>query len=130
MLSQYEFEKEHRVLLAQLNGRLSEESLRPLNSAGEKYWAATTPRVEIVDCSGVTECAISSDRMRGLARQPLTPGAANARVVIVPTVHSFGLARMYQMMAERTRPRTTVVRTMNEGLKALGITSPNFEPLT
>jgi hypothetical protein len=130
MGSRYEFDKDNEVLLVYLDGRLSEESLGSLNLAGEKYWAATKPRAEIIDCSGVTDFAISSERIRQLARQQLTPDAANRqRVIIVPTVHSFGLARMYQITGEPNRPLVTVVRTMNEALAALGITSPNFEPL-
>ncbi len=130
MGSRYEFDKDHSVLLVYLDGRLSEASLGSLNRAGEKYWAATKPRAEIIDCSGVTEFAISSDRIRQLAQQQLKPDAANRhRVIIVPAVHAFGLARMYQIVAEQKRPLVTVVRTMDEALTALKITLPHFEPL-
>src|SRR5260370_7528199 len=130
MGSRYEFDKDHQILLVHLDGRLSEESLGPLNRAGEKYWAATKPRAEIIDCSGVTEFAISSERIRKLPRQQLTQDVADRKpVIIVPTVHSFGLARMYQITSERNRPLINVLRTMNEALKALNITSPHFEPL-
>jgi hypothetical protein len=130
MGARYEFDKDHQVLLVYLDGRLSEESLGSLNREGEKYWAATKPRAEIIDCSGVTDFDISSERIRQLARQRLAPDAANRqRVIIVPTVHSFGLARMYQITGEPHRPHITVVRTMNEALKALNITSPHFELL-
>src|SRR5258707_11166540 len=108
MGSRYEFDKDHQVLLVYLDGRLSEESLGSLNRAGEKHWAATKPRAEIIDCSGVTEFAISSERIRQLAQQQPMPDAANCqRVIIVPTVHAFGLARMYQITSERNRPLTT-----------------------
>jgi hypothetical protein len=75
MGSRYEFDEEHKVLLVRLDGLLSEESLGPLRSAWEKYWAATKPRAEIIDCSGLTEFAISSDRIRQLAKQPLDADA-------------------------------------------------------
>lgn len=130
MGSRFEFDKDHQVLLVYLDGRLSEESLGSLNRAAEKHWAATKPRAEIVDCSAVTEFAISSERIRQLAQQRLNPDAANRqRVIVVPTVHAFGLARMYQILGERDRPLVTVVRTMHEALTALNITSPHFEPL-
>lgn len=130
MGARYEFDKDHQVLLVYLDGRLSEESLGSLSQTGEKYFAATKPRAEIIDCSGVTEFALSSERIRQLAAQQLTPDVANRRrVIIVPTVHSFGLARMYQITGERNRPLISVVRTMSEALTALNITSPRFEPL-
>jgi hypothetical protein len=64
MGARYEFDKDNQVLLVYLDGRLSEDSLGSLTRAAEKYWAATKPRAEIVDCSGVTEFAIASDRIR------------------------------------------------------------------
>ena len=130
MGSRYELDKDHQVLLVYLDGPLNEELLGSLNLVGEKYWSATKPRAEIIDCSGVTEFAISSERIRQLARQQLNSDAAQRhRVIIVPTVHSFGLARMYQILSEPNRPQVTVVRTMKEALTALNITSPHFEPL-
>ena len=51
------------------------------------------------------------------------------RVIVVPETYAFGLARMYQIVAEQKRPLVTVVRTMDEALTALNITSPHFEPL-
>jgi len=130
MGARYEFDKDNQVLLVYLDGRLSEDSLGSLTRAAEKYWAATKPRAEIVDCSGVTEFAIASDRIRQLAKRQLNPDSANRhRVIIVPETHAFGLARMYQIVAEQKRPRVTVVRSMDAALAALGITSPLFEPL-
>ena len=130
MGARYEFDKGHQVLLVHLDGRLSEESLGSLTRAAEKYWAATKPRAEIIDCSSVTEFAISSDRIRQLAKRQLMPEAADMpRVIVVPETHAFGLARMYQIVAEQKRPLVTVVRSMDAALAALGITSPHFEPL-
>ena len=130
MGARYEFDNDHQVLLVHLDGRLSEESLGALTHAAEKYWAATKPRAEIVDCSGVTEFAIASDRIRQLAKRQLNPDAANRhRVIIVPETHAYGLARMYQIVAEQKRPLVTVVRTMDAALAALNITSPHFEPV-
>jgi hypothetical protein len=130
MGARYEFDKDHQVLLVHLDGRLSEDSLGSLTRAAEKHWAATKPRAEIIDCSGVTEFAIASDRIRQLARQQLNSDAAQRhRVIIVPETHAFGLARMYQIVAEQKRPLVTVVRSMDEALAALNIMSPDFEPL-
>jgi hypothetical protein len=126
----YEFDRDHQVLLVYLDGPLSEESLGSLTLSGQKYWAATKPRAEIIDCSAVTEFAISSERIRQLAQQQINSDAADRhRVIIVQSVHSFGLARMYQTVAEEKRPLVTVVRSMDAALAALGVTSPHFEPL-
>jgi hypothetical protein len=58
------------------------------------------------------------------------PEAADMpRVIVVPETYASGLARMYQIVAEQKCPLVTIVRTMDEGLTALNITSPHFEPL-
>ena len=51
------------------------------------------------------------------------------RIMVVPATFGFGLARMFQLMGERTRPLLKVVHTLDEALAALGIQSPHFEPL-
>jgi|ERR1017187_2255230 hypothetical protein len=126
----FEFDRGNRVLLVRLDGRLSEESLGALILAGEKSWAATKPRAEIVDCLAVTDFDISSDRIRQQAKWQPMPDAANLpRVLVVPRTHAYGLARMYQITSEERRPLVTVVNTLDEALAALGVTSPHFEPL-
>lgn len=57
------------------------------------------------------------------------PDATRPRIIVAPTTIGFGLARMFQILGESTRPLLTVVRTVDEALAALGVQSPHFEPL-
>jgi len=59
----------------------------------------------------------------------VTDPAKRPRIVIAPTAVGFGLSRMFQIVGESKRPLLEVVRTMDEALAALGIQSPQFEPL-
>ena len=52
------------------------------------------------------------------------------RVIVVPIDFIFGLARMFQMLGEKTRPDLHVVRTLDEAYRLLQIESPEFRPVS
>ena len=127
----FEFDAENKILLGKFEGRLSDESLVESYQAIRKYSVATDARAGILDFSLVTEISATSDMIRNLARQdPAMPDAVHRpRVLVAPATHLFGIARMFQIVGERKRPRLTVVRTLDEAFAALGVKSPHFEPL-
>ena len=131
MAFRFEFDAANKILLMRFEGRLTDESLAELYRAARKYSAATDASVGIFDSSPVTEFAVSNDAIRALARQePAMPDAfRRPRFIVAPSKVGFGLARMFQMLGEPTRPLLSVVRTMDEVLAAIGIQSPHFEPL-
>lgn len=96
-----------------------------------KHWTAADAGVGIVDFSSVTEFALSSNLIRQLANQePCMSVAINRpRFIVAPTTLVFGLARMFQIMGEPTRPLLSVVHTLDEAFATLRIQSPHFEPL-
>jgi hypothetical protein len=87
-------------------------------------------RAGIVDFSSVNDWALSSAFLRELAKQePAMADAARRRLIVVaPAAVGFGLARMFQMLGESTRPLLEVVRTLEAALAALGAESVDFEP--
>ena len=90
----------------------------------------TDARAGILDFSSVTEFAVSSEIIRQFAHQePAMPDASRPRIVVAPQTHAFGLFRMFQLTREDSRPRLTIVHTMDEAFAALGVQSPQFEPL-
>jgi hypothetical protein len=118
-------------LLLRFEGPLTDDSIAEFYRVIRQYWTAADASMGIVDFSSVTEFALSSDLIGRLAQQePCMPDAARRpRVIVAPKTHVFGLARMFQIMGEPSRPLLTVVHTMGEALAALGIQSPHFEPL-
>ncbi len=126
----FEFEPVHKILLCRFEGRLTDRSLGEFYRAGLKHWAATDARAAISDYSSA-EWAVSAEFIRELTNQEpaVTEPAERPRVVVAPSTVGFGLARMFQIVGERKRPRLQVVRTMEEAFEALGIESPHFEPL-
>ena len=127
----FEFDPVNRILVARSEGRLTNESLAELYQAIRKYSTATDARAGIWDLSSVTAFAATSDFLRELASQkPAMPDAENRpRFIVAPNELEFGLSRMFQIAGGTARPLLTVVRTLDEALAALGVQSPQFEPL-
>ncbi len=70
--------------------------------------------VQLVDTSSVADLnEISRDVLRDVAQRPPWP-ADLLRVIIAPTDISFGLARMYELLAGEKRTNLHVVRSMDE----------------
>ena len=131
MAFRFEFDKANRILLVRVEGRLSDKLLAECYEAIRKYSIATDARAGIFDLSSVTEFAVSTDLIRQLARREpaMQDAAARPRIIAVEGALGFGLARMFQIAGESSRPLLQVVHSMAEALAALGATSLNFEPL-
>ncbi len=131
MACRFEFDPVNRILLLRFEGRLTDESATEIYGGIRKYSTATDARAGIWDMSSVTEFAMSAECVRCLASQaPAMPDATNRpRIIAVTSPSGFGLARMFQILGESTRPLLDVVHTMDEALAGLGVQSPNFEPL-
>jgi hypothetical protein len=127
----FEFDPVNRILLMRSDGRLTDELLAECYEAIRKYSTATNAQIGIWDLSSVTEFAVSSEFIRQLASQePAMPDATRRpRIICVAGTIGFGLARMFQIMGEPTRPLLGVVHSLDEAFATLGIQSPHFEPL-
>jgi hypothetical protein len=121
----FEFDSVNKILLLRVEGRLTNELLEEMYQAGHEYWAATDPNMGIWDFSSVTEVALSTKFLRQLAYQDPVGGTL-PRVIVAPNPLLFGLARMFQIIGERTRPLLQVVHTRAEAFSALGVQSPHF----
>jgi hypothetical protein len=127
----FEFDTVNKILLVRFEGRLTDESLAEATQVARNHWAATDARAGITDCSSVTEFAVSPELVRDLPLQqpPMPDVTKNPLFLVMPTTAGYGLARMYQIVGDRTVPLTSVVHTMDEALAALGVQTPHFEPI-
>jgi hypothetical protein len=130
MALRFEFDPVNKILLAQLGGRLTDESLAEAYETARQYAVATDPSAGIWDTSLVTQFAVSSAFVRSLAiRGPIIADTNRPRFVVAPKIEAYGLFRMFQLAGESSRPKLTIVHTIDEALALLGIQSPHFEPL-
>jgi hypothetical protein len=131
MTIRFEFDEINQILLARIDGQLTDEALSDIYRLFRRYSVLTDAKAGIFDLTGVTEFAVSSEFVRRLATtEPAMPKAdERPRVVIAPQTHAFGLVRMFQIVGERTRPLFSAVKTMDEVLKVLRASTPDFKPI-
>jgi hypothetical protein len=124
-----EFDYVNRMSMLHVEGRLADESLTALYETCRDHSNAAAALVSIVDLSFVSEFALSSASIQNLAY--LKPATADAKrlcfIIALPGL-GFGLCRMFQLLAENTRPLLRVVHTLAEVFAAIGTPSPYFEP--
>jgi hypothetical protein len=126
----FEFDPVNKIMLIRFKGRVTDELLARSYRDAQKHATAIDARVSVMDCSLVTEFDVSTELIRQLAnRQPVLEDPKRPRFIIAPKAFVFGLARMFQIMGESTRPLLKIVHTMGEVLEAIGVESPRFEPL-
>jgi hypothetical protein len=125
-----EFDSENRILRFRLEGTVTDESLNECYREIGKYAALTAPSTGILDLSKVTSFEVSPETIRRLADlPPAIPDPRPPRVIIAPSPHVFGIARMFEIHGQDTRPSLHVVRTESEAFAILGILEPHFEPV-
>ena len=126
----FDFDPQSKTLLMRFEGRLTDKSLVESYAAIRLNVAATGARAGIWDYSSVTQFgAISADLVRHLARQKPVMDARCRRVIAVTSTAGYGLARMFQIVGELSRPLLTVEHTLDEAYQALRVESRQFEPL-
>ncbi len=130
MPHQFDFDPTNRILRCRLEGRVTDEELYGCYRDIEGYSAQTDPLAGIIDFSGVTSLDVSPKTIRDLARlPPAMPNPARPRVLVAVSPPVFGLARMFELHGQDTRPNLHVVRTEKEMFAILGIQSAQFEPI-
>jgi hypothetical protein len=128
----FELDQENKILLIRFEERqLTNESLAEFYTTVRQYSISTDAYAGIFDFSSVTQVDVSTAFIRQLALgEPAMPRAnERGRIVVFTNDVGFGLARIFQMLGEPTRPLFLAVRTLDEALEALGVQSPQFERL-
>ena len=127
----FEFDSTNRILRGRLDGHVTDGVLKEYHRVATEYAAQIDPRAGITDLSAVTSFEVSPQTARELARStPVMPDPTNRVSVIVgPSDHIFGMARLFQFEGAQTRPNLHVVHTLTEAWAVLGVQDPQFERL-
>jgi hypothetical protein len=125
----FEYDRVNKILLTRIAGRFTDELLKACEQETRKHVSETGACAHVVDCSGITEYAVSSELVRHMAEEPVLPGPNKGQFFVMPSAVGFGLARMFQIHGEPHQALVTVVRTVHEAFKDLGLQDPRFEPL-
>lgn len=125
-----DFDAKNNILRGSIEGRMTGAILLDFYATTTKYMASHPPCRGILDFSGVTEFEVSSAAIRQVAAaSPVFP-PGYMRVLVIPKDFIYGLARMFQILGEETRPELRVVRTMDDAYRLLEVESPEFHPVS
>ena len=125
-----EFDPVNRILRGRFEGPVTDELLKEFYGVAGGYFERTGARAGITDLSAVTSLEVSPQTIRDLASAP--PAIQDRdlpRFIVAAAPGIFGMARMFELAGQDTRPNLHVVRTMKEVCLILGITDPKFEPI-
>jgi hypothetical protein len=118
----FEFDPIYQVLRSTFSGTVDDEDLLNHSRLGSLLVGALDPQFAIIDLSGsdVFEATIAG--VRALAKlPPAMPKIDRPRVIIAPTDLMFGMARVFEIEGEVTRPNLHVVRSPREAWAILGV---------
>src|SRR5271156_6591044 len=111
----FEFDSANRILRCRLEGELTDEMLKEYYRLLEIYAEQTGPRAGILDMSSVTEFKGSTKVIRELANsRPAIADPSIPRCIVATSPEIFGIARMFELQGQETRPNLHVVRTQKE----------------
>jgi len=121
-----EFDAKNNILRGTLDGRMTGAILLDFQARAAKYMASRAPCRGILDFSKVSDFEVSSAAIREVAALPPAFPAGYMRVLVIPRDFIYGLARMFQILTQESRPELQVVRTMEEAYRLLEVSSPEF----
>jgi hypothetical protein len=125
-----DFDAKHNILRLTLGGHVTDAILLDAYTAMARYAAFYPGCRGIADITGVTKFDVSSKMVKRLAETAPAIPPPQMRVFVAPTTFVYGMARMFQMIGEKTRPNLHIVRTLNEAFSLLEVESPEFYPVS
>lgn len=125
----FEFDSKHRILLLAYDGEVQGEDVGNANLEMAEHVARLKPSIGMADLSAVKTLDVSAGTLRSAARQPSAYPDETPRFIVAPTDYLFGMARMYEIMADRPPGKLRVVRSRKEALATQGVREAKFERL-
>jgi hypothetical protein len=118
----FDFDPTHRILRSTFSGRVSDDELLDHQRVGLLLVTSLDPHFAIIDLSGAEPFDVTVDGIRALAKlPPAMPKIDRPRVIIAPSDITFGMARIFELEGEATRPSLHVVRSMKEAWAIIGV---------
>jgi hypothetical protein len=123
----FEFDKKHRILLVIVEGVWGDHEQRTINPEIKRQAIALNAAAGIGDLSRVIRFNVSPAVLQATARDEAPYSAGTPRYLVAPKDHTYGMSRMYQLAADKTRASLKVVRSRDEALEELGALDAEFE---
>ena len=123
----FEFNKSHRILISVAEGVFNDDEQRRIIADIRAHATALGALAGIGDVSKVTEYAVSPEVMQQVAREASPYSEGVPRYLVATSDIAFGMSRMYQLAADKSRAGLKVVRSRDEALEELGALGAEFE---
>ena len=124
-----DFDAQNNILRGTVDGRMTGAILLEFYARTAEYMASHPPCRGILDFSAVTDFELSADAIRQVAAAAPAFPSGYMRILVIPQVFIYGMARMFQILTEKTRPELQVVRTLDDAYLLLQVKSPKFSPI-
>ena len=115
-----------KIIYSSFEGELNDEDILTHGTMLKHHPEFNPDFSEIVDFRKITRINVTVQFINSMAKSPSLFKPSSRHAVIAPHDLIYGIGRMYQMLAEETRPNMAVVRTLEEACKFLGIDSAGF----
>jgi hypothetical protein len=127
----FDFDSIHAIARCRLSGKVTDDVMKSCYRDTGQFIELTNPNSGIMDMSGVVSFQVKRETILDLAHmRPLMPDACKRRVILATRPHVFGMARMFAIEGQHSRPSLHVVQTELELWAILGVKSPQFKPYT
>lgn len=113
-------DRNRKLVITTYSGQVTDEDVARQISEIGRYAPYDSDYRAITNFSDVTQFEISSRQIR-LVADSKSPLDQATRVMVAPSDVAYGTSRMFQVLAASTRPNISVVRSMEEAYKVLGI---------
>ena len=127
---QFDFDPKHHIIRGRFAGRITDEELKASYQEALAHGKNTRALAVVADFSKAIASEVSQAVVLELARmEPALADPKAIRVIVATLPGLFGMARVFELHGERTRPNLHVVRSQEEAWAILGVWNPKFEAL-
>lgn len=116
-----------RLVISTFSGEISDAEILGVRSLIRSHPDFDPNFSEILDFSAVTAASISASAVQEASQRASNFNLTATHVVIAPQDLIFGLARMAEVFAQKSRPNGVVVRSMEEARKILRLEKPGSD---
>ena len=122
MAFSFDFDPIHQIFRSTFSGKVGDEDLLNHQRMAAPLITSLDPRFAIINLSAANPFEATPEGVRALAKlPPVMPKMDRPRVVIAPTDYKFGIARIFEIEGETSRPSLHVVRSEREAWAILGV---------
>jgi len=125
----FEFDAQNRILLVVVEGDVQANDLQTFIEDVRTRVNQLHPTAGITDFSAISTFNAAPETVRAAATLPAPYPDDTPRFIVAPADYLFGIARMFELVANRPNAKLKVLRSREEALAMLGVQNPSFEKL-